>query len=409
MRPCCLIVADDFTGSCDTGLQMVRAGLRARVVLAAGPVPQAAPVDVLVLDTETRNEPPAAAAARAAQVAAGLSPLAARLLYKKLDSTLRGPWAAELRALSAQLARPRCLVAPALPAAGRTTMRGTHRLRGVPVDQTEAGRDPRAPVRDADLPRVLAAAGFHTQVAAAGEAPGQIAARLEALPTPAALVCDAGTDADLAAVALAAARLAADPDGVLPAGSAGLAAHLPGAFGLRPGAGPAPAVSPAARVVVAAGSTSDVTRRQLAHLLTALPAFRVRVGPGAHAPERLAADALAGDPAAVPVLCLPDEALSAAAADAALRALALAARRIAELEPAVGFVATGGDTAVALTRAFEAKAVDIVGPVEDAVPACRIADGPCAGLGLVTKAGALGSDDALTRAVAHLRAPSGGR
>ena len=59
----CLIVADDFTGSCDTGLQFVQEGLRARVLIGSS-LEAAADTDVLVWDTETRNSTAAAARQR---------------------------------------------------------------------------------------------------------------------------------------------------------------------------------------------------------------------------------------------------------------------------------------------------------------------------------------------------------
>ncbi|OAI65685.1 Hrp-dependent type III effector protein, partial [Ralstonia solanacearum] len=59
-------------------------------------------------------------------------------LYKKIDSTLRGNVAAEVAALVpvAGLA----VVAPAFPAAGRTTRNARQWLHGVAVEETEVWR-----------------------------------------------------------------------------------------------------------------------------------------------------------------------------------------------------------------------------------------------------------------------------
>ena len=79
----------------------------------------------------------------------------ARLVYKKLDSTLRGNVAAELAAAFGAAGRERAIVAPAFPAAGRTTVGGTQLVHGVPVDETEMRDDPQTPVREAHVPTLL--------------------------------------------------------------------------------------------------------------------------------------------------------------------------------------------------------------------------------------------------------------
>src|SRR3712207_2111879 len=42
----------------------------------------------------------------------------------------------------------RIIVAPAFPAAGRTTVGGSQRVHSVPVDETEMANDPHTPVRE---------------------------------------------------------------------------------------------------------------------------------------------------------------------------------------------------------------------------------------------------------------------
>ena len=78
-------------------------------------------------------------------------------MFKKIDSTLRGPVAAELAAVRRQLPGHRILFCPANPAAGRTVEHGQLLVRGVPVLATEFARDPAAPVREGDLRRIAGA------------------------------------------------------------------------------------------------------------------------------------------------------------------------------------------------------------------------------------------------------------
>src|SRR5947208_15993698 len=78
------IVADDLTGACDTGA----------LFAARGPVPvtvwpdAALRAPVSVVDTETRALDPADAARRVSAVARSV---ARTRIFKKIDSSLRGP------------------------------------------------------------------------------------------------------------------------------------------------------------------------------------------------------------------------------------------------------------------------------------------------------------------------------
>ena len=203
--PKLLILADDLSGAADCAVAGVRAGLRSAVMLRADvghPIGYPTSADVLALDTDTRRAN--AVDAAATQVAAwhALARPATRL-YKKIDSTLRGNVAAEVAALAplAGLA----IVAPAFPAAGRTTRDGRQWLHGVAVEDTEVWRNESIGGR-ADLRVMLERQGLQTAVLTlddirAGAA--ALAGRLAALQADGvqAVVCDAQTDDDLAHIA----------------------------------------------------------------------------------------------------------------------------------------------------------------------------------------------------------------
>src|SRR5918992_3547583 len=147
------VIADDLTGAADTGVQFVHAGYRTAVLFRATEILEDN-LDAVVFDTDSRAMPAGFAAKRvvdAAHAARG-----ARLVYKKLDSTLRGNVAAELAAALGGARRERVVVAPAFPAAGRTTVGGIQRVRGAPVDETEMANDPNTPVSEAHVPSLLA-------------------------------------------------------------------------------------------------------------------------------------------------------------------------------------------------------------------------------------------------------------
>ena len=147
----CLIVADDFTGACDTGLQLAAAGLRTRVAMRSVPG-VFAEVDVGVLNTETRDSSPLQARARISAERAFIESCGARIWYKKIDSTLRGPFAEEILTLMDMGGFERCVFVPAFPAAGRITVGGHHLMHGEPVHRSEMSDDPRSPREHSHIP-----------------------------------------------------------------------------------------------------------------------------------------------------------------------------------------------------------------------------------------------------------------
>lgn len=125
------MIADDLTGACDAGVAFAPAvvALHAGVVFGPG--------DALVESTHTRGDEPDVAAARVAEVVRQLPQ--ASLLYKKIDSLLRGPVRAELEATLAASGRRRALVCPAFPEQGRTVVNGIAFPAGVDLRALLAG------------------------------------------------------------------------------------------------------------------------------------------------------------------------------------------------------------------------------------------------------------------------------
>ena len=140
-----LVVADDLSGACDTGVQFGKQGIAVLVTPDVARVHEAlaAAVSVLVVDTDSRHASPAVAAARVEGVAAAAYDAGVRHFYKKVDSTLRGNIGAELDAMARGARASQVFFAPAYPAAGRTTAAGRQLVDGVPLEQTHLARDPR--------------------------------------------------------------------------------------------------------------------------------------------------------------------------------------------------------------------------------------------------------------------------
>jgi len=347
--------------------------------------------------------------------------------YKKIDSTLRGPLAAEAGPLLA--AGAALLVCPAFPPAGRTVEDGVLRVRGTPVHETEIGRDRHNPVPESHLPTLLGALGRVGQVGAVDLELGRpgVALRLGELRRRGArvVVGDAATEAHLDT--LAAALLAAWEAPVAPlvaVGSAGLAHALAGR--LLPQARE-PTLPPdfprAGPVLVVAGSRTGVTHAQVELLLGEPDVFGLSLEPTAvDAPDwdaqaeawvaaQVAALArAAADGAGTLVVSLaPDApgsdeparfARRSGRLNAALGALVAA---LASRSPLAGLVLTGGDIARATLRALEGEALQLGPEVLPGLPLGWPVGGLQPGLPLVTKAGGFGEPKALRDAAHFLR------
>jgi uncharacterized protein YgbK (DUF1537 family) len=381
------IIADDLTGAADTGVQLARAGYRTAVAFRNAPIPPADNLDAVALDTDSRAMPASFAAKRVME--AGLTVREASIVYKKLDSTLRGPIAAELAAALGASGRDRAVVAPAFPAAGRTTVNGVQRVRGVPVHETEAKNDPRTPVREGHVPTLLADA-FPSVVSLSTEDLADPATVRRALEEARCVVADAARDEDLEALV----RAVPDPSGVLWAGSAGLAVAL-GQVYPGPHAGTTHPAR-ARRVLVVVGSLSGVARGQLRsleeHGCAAVPvsgADREALGKLREALSKGACAALHS----------AEDRISSGAGDV-VEMLAGVVGALSEENLFDALVLTGGDTAVGVARRLGAVGVRLEGEVEPGIPV-GILIGPKP-YRVVTKAGAFGEPGTLVRAVETL-------
>src|ERR671910_1600827 len=386
------VIADDLTGAADTGVQFVHAGYRTAVFFRATGILED-DLDAVSFDTDSRAMPAGFAARRvldAAHIARG-----ARIVYKKLDSTLRGNVAAELAAALGGARRERVIVAPAFPAAGRITVGGIQRVHGVPVDETEMAKDPQTPVREAHVPTLLAHAFSSVGAVGADDLADPELVR-RALEDYECVVTDAERAADLGAVV----RAVPDPARVLWAGSAGLALALgsvyPGPCAETAGIKRAP-VRP---VLVVVGSLSGVSREQVRRLVEAHGAVDVPVD--SKEPNAVqdavgaAGEALAGGTCAV--VRSPEERV--ASSESVLGSLAEVAALLSEEGLFEGMVLTGGATAVGGARRLGASGIRLEGEVEAGIPmGALIGPRPYP---VVTKAGGFGKQDTLVGAVKAL-------
>ena len=144
-----LIIADDFTGANDTGVQMCRRGLNTSVIFAGRSIP--ADASSVVIDTESRGMEGETAYSVTAAALKQVDFFQYKYVIKKVDSTLRGNVAEETKAVDEAFGSELVIFAPALPDLGRTTINGRHHLKGVPILETELAKDPQKPVTEDNL------------------------------------------------------------------------------------------------------------------------------------------------------------------------------------------------------------------------------------------------------------------
>lgn len=151
-----LIIADDFTGALDTGVQFAAHGIRTRVVVDADVDFTSQEVKVLVVDTETRHLPAAEAYDVVSKLTRRAKCAGISYIYKKTDSALRGNIGAELAAVLEASGCSRLPFLPAFPQTGRITRGGVHYVDGVPVTESPFGIDPFEPVKHAVISELIA-------------------------------------------------------------------------------------------------------------------------------------------------------------------------------------------------------------------------------------------------------------
>lgn len=151
-----IVIADDFTGSNDTGVQLAKKGARTEVMLTPAQKPSRR-ADVLVINTESRAMPAMQAATAVQQaLAPWCGDVTTPLVYKKIDSTFRGNVGAEVTAAMRIAGRTLAVIAAAIPAAGRTTQDGLCLVHGVPLLETEFASDPKTPIHSSRIAELVA-------------------------------------------------------------------------------------------------------------------------------------------------------------------------------------------------------------------------------------------------------------
>lgn len=390
------VLADDLTGAADAGIEFAQAGWRTRALRGAWQAADLHEAEVVVIDTASRAAAPAAAYAAVQSAAARLAQAGVRIVYKKIDSTLRGQLGAEIDAVLDGCGLALALVCPAFPDAGRVLHAGVLYVDGVPVAQSAAGRDPVTPVRESHLPTLLASQTRRPVLHWPRLAPGQATAPAAALPDAGVIVVDALEEGDLARLVRAALRA---PQPLLLVGSAGLARPLAAQMAQAPAGQTARPAWTAAATMEEAGQPA---RRAQAMRPDAAAPVLVVCG-SLHPIARAQVQAVQAQCSGVILLttpaAMPETATQGRDPQQAARTLAQMALAVLQAHTVAGIVATGGDTLASLLAAIAAQGIDLERALAPGVPLGRIAGGPWAGLRIISKAGGFGAPATLVQAV----------
>ena len=410
-----LILADDLSGASDCAIACVGSGLSA--VVALGDNQHHLRGEVLSVDCDTRHLPPAAAATQMVRLLQSYEPAHEHLLYKKIDSTLRGNVAAELAAVlayrrGAHIGPKRlvAILAPALPASGRTTVAGQALVNGEPLDTSETWQHYGAS-SSTHIPSLLALAGLRTAHIDLKHIRGIRSALREMVQSRArvadVLVCDAETEEDLAAVAQGCQSLETD---VVWAGSAGLARHLPEAAGIRgTGKDAVDGTLISGPTLFVIGSMSRISREQVQMLGEQTQIVSIALEPAVllgeiHSREwsayTLQVRAALASNRDVVLTVLPGGTMNASMGRRLSLALAALVGPLADQAGAL--VASGGETARAIAECWGVTGLRMMGEVEPGIP-LAVTEGWRRNLPVLTKAGAFGHAGTLVHCSRYLK------
>jgi len=415
------VVADDLTGACDTGIQFKKYGLETFVLIS--PYHSrgfSENTEAMVLDTESRNDPPEVAYKKVRKATGTLKDAQTEFFYKKVDSTLRGNIGRELDAMLDVSGAEAAIVAPAFPENGRITVGGYQLVEGVPLGMMESGGHEKEP-GESHIPTILQKqtkrkVGYITLF--------KVAAGLEALETEIrnriqageeVIVVDAVADSDLKAIAHV---ISLGKHPLVACGSAGLAKGMAGIIGIT-------ARKP---VLIIAGSINSVTIRQVIRTAERPNSLLVEVQTRELLKSKQAAEA--------EIVRVTDEVLmnlgsgidvivtSARSRASVEKALIIGelmgfdeakireiisiglgelAKRVSEKEKFAGLVLTGGDVAMSVLKSMGIRRLRLEKEILPGIPLTTTTGGEYDGLKIVTKAGGFGGENALLEIVQQLK------
>ena len=452
------MLADDLAGAHDVAVPFAKRNFAVAVLSDPNRLDRFDSADLVVLNTNTRSCSESEAAERVGAACEAVRVRNGSIIYKKIDSTLRGHVGLEIDLVSEMMDFNLAVCAPAFPELGRTTVGGYQLLRGMPVSGADmAGPD--IPPQHAFIPDLLhtgsgrktvlvdlktvqeGATAIREAVACFRAVPGTRIVVDMADPTCWNGLLDAVLENSV--VSARSGSPAAATATTLLCGSGGMAAALADRFASARGQRASSttlkprfdSVSPESKshpVLVFACSLHATTARQVEQVsgrdsvVTCPfdPLLIVDEGSRNDEVDRLAArvaEVLANGRNAVVTPVRPGrggrrawlERLSAATAgrdpaSAVIENLGEVARRLLTSVRPEGLILTGGETACSVFHELNADGAWVLEEMDTGVGLAAVAGGPHDGMGLVIKPGSFGDERTLVRAMERLNSRSSG-
>jgi uncharacterized protein YgbK (DUF1537 family) len=362
------LVADDLTGALDAGAQFTQT--HGPLVCSLGPMREWPDGQALAVNLGCRDGSPADAIA--ATEAALPILRGAGIGFKKIDSLLRGHWAAELAVCVRSGLFGTIVLAPAFPAQNRATRGGRQWVRFPGQDWRMVDVDTRAALAAEGVPcRRLAASTDLPRASARGSV----------------MVCDAETEDDLDRIAAVARGL---PGPVLWCGSAGLARALSGVP-------PRPAPFGARPHLAIVGTNNPVSLGQIAHLRRIAPDLLQPFDHAARAGAARIAAVLDKTGACLATADLPS---TVDRGDAAALIATWLGDVFGRLAAPACLTIGGGETFLALCRGLAVDHLELLGEHAPGLPISRLVGGVWSGTTVLSKSGAFGDEALFSRLLA---------
>ncbi len=430
MNQRCLLIADDLTGGADAGAQFAKRGLSTLLISLKTDTQigfsKYTQQDVLVVNTDSRGLSPERAYSLISNLLRDYQEVLFPIIYKKIDSTLRGNIGSEIDAILEETNGSLCFMAPSYPEQNRTLVGGIMIVGEKPLALTEVARKTASPVQESHVYKILQNQSRNnvgwidlTHVASGSEGLRR-AVEKEQKKGNRIIIFDAVSRQDLNNVADAAFFIERRP---LFVGSAGLAEEV--AKKLSPSsAGPFHVISPSKHILIVSGTASSVTHQQLRGIeKRKIPAFQLThsiiVGDGTEADkEKRELSEKVGNSLSqgIAILKTPSEMLhSGESADLpihlritkSLAGVVLLALEASNVEPRdLALILTGGETAQHVVNGLGTEGIEIEGELLEGIVKGHLMGGNWDGLSVITKAGAFGKEDAMERIVEMLEAGS---
>ena len=149
-----LVLADDFSGAAEIAGIAFAFGLKTRLISRFEVLPDE---DVLLINTDTRSLAPEKALEQLDSIIQDFPLDFNFLVFKKIDSVLRGHIIPEIQLLQKKLKFKRVFVLPANPSKDRKIISGKYYVRDIPLHQTSFAEDPYFPIRSSDVTEIISA------------------------------------------------------------------------------------------------------------------------------------------------------------------------------------------------------------------------------------------------------------